>query len=118
MIHLIEHLEDPVKEIKKVHQLLKPNGLLIITTPNIESFCAKRFKENFRLLLDKSHITMFGTSTLKGLLKRSNFKIEKIYYPFFRTRYFTLKNLLRLFNTKKVSPAFYGNVITVYAKKR
>ena len=33
---IIEHLvEDPIKALEEIHRVLKPNGLLIMTTPNV-----------------------------------------------------------------------------------
>jgi ubiquinone/menaquinone biosynthesis C-methylase UbiE len=34
MLHLIEHLPDPLQALKEVHRVLHPSGLLFIETPN------------------------------------------------------------------------------------
>lgn len=115
--HVIEHLNDPITYVKKINDLLKVRGKLIITTPDFESITAKRFKDNFRLLHDQTHISLFSTQSLVDLLIDNGFEIEKIHYPYFETRFFTLENLQRLFDTDKVSPAFYGNIVEVYAYK-
>ncbi|MBA7636687.1 Ubiquinone biosynthesis O-methyltransferase [subsurface metagenome] len=115
--HVIEHLSDPKAMLKEVNRIVKLGGRLIVGTPNIDSFCARRFKQNFRLLQDPGHIILFGSHTLCSLLKAYGFQVGKIKYPFFRTKYFTMKNLLRLFDTSKVSPPFYGNIMTAYAIK-
>ena len=44
--------------------MVKNNGLLIVGTPNIDSFIAKRFKGNFRLL-GVGHLSMFNEKNLK-----------------------------------------------------
>ena len=43
-------------------------------------------------------------------------KVVKEEYPFFKTDYFNIKNIFKLINTKKISPPFYGNIITLYGK--
>ena len=41
MRHFIEHMKNPEKCINKAKKLLKKNGMLFITTPNIERVTAK-----------------------------------------------------------------------------
>ena len=116
--HVIEHTIDPVAEIREMHKRLKTNGWLFVVTPNVESWVCSRFKENFRLLHDDTHISMFGEKTLSRLLEDQGFNVARIAKPFFRTKYFTFMNLVRLFNADVVSPPFRGNVIYAYARKR
>lgn len=114
---VLEHVENPIQIIKEFERVLKPNGTLIISTPNIESFCSKRFKGNYRLL-GKSHVLMWSPDTIKQLLKLVGYRITKISFPYFNTDYFTFKNVLRLFDKNKLSPPFYGNEMTIYAKSK
>jgi len=44
-------------------------------------------------------------------------KILKKEYPFFKTDYFNIKNIFKIFDTRKISPAFYGNIMTLYGEK-
>ena len=114
--HVIEHVKDPQKHLNSLHKMLKKDGSLIISTPNINSFVARRFKGNYRLL-GLPHIVMFSVERLTRLLIDTEFEIVDIKFPFFKTEYFTIKNLLRLLNENKMSPPFYGNIMTFYAKK-
>lgn len=114
--HVLEHLNNPVQFFDKICKLLSMNGTLIIGTPNIDSFCARRFKRNYRLL-GNGHISMFSPKHLRQLFWKNNLKIIKEEYPFFKTAYFTIDNVLRLLNRKKVSPPFYGNIMTFYGVK-
>jgi 2-polyprenyl-3-methyl-5-hydroxy-6-metoxy-1,4-benzoquinol methylase len=115
--HVIEHIKNPNQFFKNLSMLVKPKGILIVGTPNIDSFTANRFKGNFRLLGDNGHVCLFNPKNLGNLFKKNNFSIKNIEFPFFKTKYFTIKNLLRLINTKKISPPFYGNIMTIYGKK-
>jgi 2-polyprenyl-3-methyl-5-hydroxy-6-metoxy-1,4-benzoquinol methylase len=117
LYHVIEHVKDPVSLIKEIRRILKDNGVLLLGTPNFGSWVARRFGNNFRLLHDKTHICLFDKDSMVYFLEDHGFIIEDIKYPFFRTEYFTLKNLLRLFDTSKVSPPFYGNIMTFYCRK-
>lgn len=118
LYHVIEHIENPENLIQEINRILKKGGILILGTPNFECFVAKRFKNNFRLLNDKTHISLFSDKSMTKFLNDFGFKIKKIKYPFFKTRHFSLKNILRLIDTSKVSPPFWGNIMTFYCIKK
>jgi len=117
LYHVIEHIENPIDLLLEIRRILKPGGHLILGTPDFDSACARRFGKNYRLLDDKSHISLFTTESMYCFLSDYGFEIEHVSYPFFETRYFTKENLLRLFDTSKISPPFYGNIMTFYCKK-
>ena len=86
-------------------------------TPNFDSAAARRYGNNFRLLKDKTHVSLFSEDSLIRFLRDNKFKIFKIEYPFFETPFFNKKNLLKILTKKQVSPPFYGSVITLFCKK-
>jgi len=114
--HVIEHVDDPGVLIDELTSYLSEDGVLIIGTPNSDSFCSRRFKGNFRLL-GNGHICLMGPHHLRELFKDKNYDVVKEEYPFLKTTYFTFKNLLRLINRKRVSPPFYGSIMTFYGKR-
>ncbi|RZB30166.1 MAG: hypothetical protein SRB1_02446 [Desulfobacteraceae bacterium Eth-SRB1] len=118
LYHVIEHIKDPVGELAEARRILKPYGKLIVGTPDFECGLAKRFGKNFRLYHDKTHISLFSTLGLYNLLTDLLFEVERLSCPYFETEHFTEENLLRLFDTDKISPPFYGNVVTFYAYKK
>ncbi len=115
--HVIEHVDKPNIFFKKINSLLKKNGILIIGTPNMSSIAARIFRGNFRLLQDDGHITMFNEKNLIGLLRKHNYKVIQKEYPYFKTDYFNLRNIIKMFNLKNISPPFYGSIMTFYAIK-
>ena len=86
-----------------------------IGTPLINTFISNYFGRNYRLY-NSSHLIMFNLKALKELLNKNGFKIIKIEKPFFKTEYNTLKNFLRLFNNKKISPPYWGSIVTLYCE--
>ncbi len=117
MHHVIEHMEDPVGAILEVRRILKRGGILLLGTPDFDSGCARRFGQNYRLLYDHTHISLFTNESMHRFLRDHGFVIDSVAYPFFETRYFTPENLMRLFDTSEVSPPFHGNFMTFYAHK-
>tara|TARA_B100001057_G_scaffold324342_1_gene324552 strand:- start:2742 stop:3551 length:810 start_codon:yes stop_codon:yes gene_type:complete len=113
--HVIEHLDDPLQLIKDIKNKLKKNGKIIIGTPLIGGLISNYFGKNFRLY-NKGHEILFNMKSLKKLFQSNGFKIIKIEKPFFKTDYFNFKNIIRLFNRNKISPPFYGSIVTVYGE--
>ena len=72
MFHVLEHLPNPLKVIRKVYQILKVGGLFVIEVPNLESKATSPFNHFF-----KAHICYFTSLSLIGLLK-DNFSVEYI----------------------------------------
>ena len=114
--HVIEHIENPQKLIDIIKKNLKDDGYLIIGTPLIGTVISNFFGKNYRLY-SKSHINLFNLKSLK-LLLGTDFNIVKIEKPFFKTKYNTLSNFIKLFNNKRLSPPFYGSIVTLYAQKK
>jgi len=117
-LHVIEHVTNPIDLLEIIHDILKPNGKLILGTPNFDSACARRYGHKFRMLHDKTHVSLFSDQKLSELLIDLGFQIEKIDYPYFGTEYFNKKEILKIFNRNIISPPFYGNIMTFYAFKK
>jgi SAM-dependent methyltransferase len=115
--HVIEHLNDPIHSIELIKKSLKKDGILIIGTPNVDSFVSRLFKERFRHYIP-AHICLYGEKSLKKMLSQHEIEVFKIEKPFFKTTYNSISNYLKMFNLKKISPAFYGSIMTFYCKVR
>ncbi len=79
---LVEHLFHPDQFLEKVHDLLKPGGLLVVTTPNFLVWSNRikmllgRFRYTKTGFLDESHIHFFTYATLREDLTQAGFTIE------------------------------------------
>ena len=60
--HVFEHLVNPILYLKKIKQLLKKNGLIILQMPNIS--------KNFTDIFTFDHICYYNEDTLKNLLNK------------------------------------------------
>jgi SAM-dependent methyltransferase len=56
--HLIEHLDDPKHLFRAASKLLKTNGILLVTTPNINSINFPTSKGTLNYYDDKTHVDM------------------------------------------------------------
>jgi SAM-dependent methyltransferase len=76
--HVFEHLRDPHSTLQAIHRLLKPGGRLIMSMPNAESWQARRFGPHWFHHDPPRHLFAFGVQSLKNLLERDGFEIERI----------------------------------------
>jgi len=73
--HLIEHLNNPDVFLSESQRILKPNGSLFITTPNIGGFQARLFGGRWRSAIF-DHLYLFSKRTLRKMLKAHGLIIE------------------------------------------
>jgi 2-polyprenyl-3-methyl-5-hydroxy-6-metoxy-1,4-benzoquinol methylase len=82
--HVLEHTQDPLRELRICRELLLPGGVLFISVPNIAGLSPrlKSFQSRFRLKSHRwrhyaamHHLFFFSPSTLKALVERAGFRV-------------------------------------------
>jgi len=73
MSHVIEHVYDPVILLQECRRILKERGILVITTPNAESYGHDRFGASWRGLEPPRHLHLFSQDTLLQTAVRAGF---------------------------------------------
>jgi 2-polyprenyl-3-methyl-5-hydroxy-6-metoxy-1,4-benzoquinol methylase len=97
--HVLEHIPNLNEVIPQLHQLLAPNGTLLIAVPNSDSYDATYFKEYWAAYDVPRHLHHFTPSTIKRLFQKHNFTImdqkpmvfDAFYIAMLSTRYQTGK---------------------------
>lgn len=80
-IEVIEHLDTPGLFLDELHRILKPNGILTISTNNRNSLVNRLFKTYNHNGLEPSpgtHKKIFTIEELKFWIKFKGFKIKKL----------------------------------------
>lgn len=81
MLNLIEHVADPLAVIQKAEALLQPGGIIVIKTPNTDSWDARLFRRTYwGGLHSPRHWVIFSEKSFKLLLKSTKLKIRKLNY--------------------------------------
>lgn len=75
---VIEHINNPVEEIRLFHNFLRKGGLVYITTPNFNSIERYILKGNYEIIEYPNHLCYYTPQTINLLLTQNGFKKLKI----------------------------------------
>jgi glycosyltransferase involved in cell wall biosynthesis/SAM-dependent methyltransferase len=70
---VIEHTRDPVRFLTNIRRLLKPDGVLFIATPSVDSWSAQLLRQNW-MEFKPEHLIYFDKKTIQTLLYRTGFQ--------------------------------------------
>jgi len=76
MHHVIEHVPSSTRALAESFRVLKPNGYLMIITPNIDSTTRVKWGEFWRGFEAPRHLTIFTVQALGSAVTRVGFEIE------------------------------------------
>ena len=79
MTDVLEHIADPASLLLAYNKILKPGGVLFVTTPDVSSTLARVMRSrwwHYRL----AHIGYYNKKTLKHLMSKTGFELKK-YLP-------------------------------------
>jgi len=65
---VVEHLTDPIRDLRRIHKTLKEGGWIFFSVPNYESLDAKIFKEFWAGWDLPRHLYVFPQQTLREIL--------------------------------------------------
>ena len=140
----IEHIENPFHLVREAHRILKANGRLILTTPNIASLRSRieyllyAFHVHFDYMVEPiEHINPISYIEIRHILESNGFRIEFVTTNRLLKRKSVLYNVLRILaktrgksrvrknpNARYVRDALltdkllFGESLIVYAKKK
>lgn len=127
--HTLDRLIDVKENIRELKRILKKDGVVLVTTPNIGSVCSRVFKEKFRLLYS-NHLIYFSPETIAKAFAEFDMTVVEVRYPYYATSHYShggaivgslkiatqaLLNACRV-NINMVSPPYWGNVMSVLVK--
>ena len=83
VIHVLEHIEDPIEFLVGLHNSLRPNGNLFIEVPDaIEFERLPPFSDEF----NSCHTHFYDVATLCRVLGRANYDVTDIHREYYKER--------------------------------
>lgn len=73
MLDVIEHLPDPAAALAQAGRLLRPGGVLVLTTPNVTALEHRLFGRHWFALQPPDHLWLFSPESLKLLVTAAGF---------------------------------------------
>lgn len=107
---VIEHLKEPEKAIDIIKKILKPEGVLILSTPNKYVYHFLSYLE--REPIDPTHVSEMTFKELRNLMDR---KFKKNYYFAFFPIMFLIRKFPFLDIINKIYKNFYYLSRTIYS---
>jgi SAM-dependent methyltransferase len=92
MIEVIEHLPAPLDPIRAIARLLRPGGLLLLTTGNLDCPVARRQGLDFGYCVPEIHVSLFHPAALGRLYRAAGLEPRNVRYRG-ALRFKVLKNL-------------------------
>lgn len=79
LFDVLEHVRDPVDALRAVEPLLRPDGGLVITTPNAASWKARIFRSRWKYFEFERylHLYHFTPDTLARTLEAAGFRVAR-----------------------------------------
>ena len=77
---LIEHLDDPRAFLASVRRHLRPDSLLVLTTPNVFCVTNTLYRLGGRAAIHQDHVCWYCEDTLRHLLERHGFEVVEVRY--------------------------------------
>ena len=83
IVHVLEHIQDPVSFLKDLHKVLQINGKLFIEVPDAEAFDWLDIDHDD---FNSCHTHSYNVSTLYGILKKSGYDVTDMHRQFYPER--------------------------------
>ena len=78
MWHVLEHVYDLKRDLKKITEVVKDNGVIIVAVPNMNSYDAKYYKEFWAAYDLPIHLYHFVPADIKKLFDGFGFRVDRI----------------------------------------
>jgi 2-polyprenyl-3-methyl-5-hydroxy-6-metoxy-1,4-benzoquinol methylase len=78
---VVEHLRDPERALARLRPFLRPDGRLVLTTPNVANWAMRlsllggRWRYTDRGILDRTHTHLFTRKTLVEAVTRAGYRV-------------------------------------------
>ncbi|MDU0372164.1 class I SAM-dependent methyltransferase [Hymenobacter endophyticus] len=76
--HVLEHVHTLNETLQQLIRLLKPDGILMIAVPNVDSLDAQHYRQDWAAYDVPRHLYHFTPKTMTQLLKKHKMQVEEV----------------------------------------
>lgn len=82
VIHVIEHIYDPVAFLRSLRRHLRPGGWIVLATPDMGGFWRPLMRRRWPFFKIPEHVTFFDRRSLRNLLQAGGLEaVQPLSYP-------------------------------------
>jgi 2-polyprenyl-3-methyl-5-hydroxy-6-metoxy-1,4-benzoquinol methylase len=102
LFHVFEHLQEPEAYLDIVDKILKPNGYLVISFPNIDSWQSLFFKGKWLHLDPPRHLFFFKPKHFKKIMHERGYSlIDEQHFSIEQNPYGAIQSWFNMFHKKR-----------------
>ena len=75
LFDVLEHVPDPLRTLEEAARLLRPDGVVLISTPDYDSLSRLFLGTPWAVLSPAEHLSLFTERTLRGLVERAGLSV-------------------------------------------
>ena len=83
---VIEHLQNPAKTITEAYRILRPGGIILVSTGDAASRWAKVTGRYWQLMTPPQHLAFYSSKSLIKFFQKHNFVVRHLEHPGKRSR--------------------------------
>lgn len=110
--HVLEHVPDLEAQIKNLHKLLKPDGLLVVAVPNFKSYDARKYGRFWAAYDVPRHLWHFSRSSISELFRGYGFEVVKEKPLIFDSFYVSLLSEKYKFGKQNLISGFFTGLVS------
>lgn len=76
--HVLEHVHNPLETLRRIFDLLKPGGFLLILVPNFNCVERKLTNQNWEQMDMPRHLYFYEPKTLRRYLEETGFRVNAV----------------------------------------
>ena len=77
MWDVVEHVADPLAELRRIHRVLRPNGVLALCTMNVDALFPRLAGRRWPWYM-QMHLVYFSRRTLHNMLTKAGFRVVEM----------------------------------------
>ncbi|NMB83674.1 class I SAM-dependent methyltransferase [Candidatus Roizmanbacteria bacterium] len=118
MMDVLEHFDEPLKNLVRTKKILDEKGILVIQTPNYQSLI-QRLCPGWSWWMVEDHRYLFSVKSIKDILKRAGYEIEffrtyEDYYSFKKNLDGNFTSIENIFLRRTIKLIFFSCFIPLY----